>query len=50
MHISEARLLANRLNGSRSKGPVSPKSKAISCKNSFKYGLAGRGIVVPEED
>jgi hypothetical protein len=50
MHVSEARLAANRLNGSKSKGPSSPEGRAISARNSYKHGLSGAGIVVPEGD
>ncbi len=50
MIVSEARLTANRLNGSRSKGPLSPETRAISARNSLKHGLTGEGIVVPEGD
>ncbi len=50
MHTSEARQAANRLNGSRSKGPLTPETKAISRQNSLKHGLTGQGIVTPEGD
>ena len=50
MHVSEARLTANRLNGCRSKGPLSPESKQISSRNSLKHGLTGKGIVTPQGD
>ncbi len=50
MPCSEARLAANRLNGSRSKGPLTPETKAISRQNSLKHGLTGKGIVTPEGD
>jgi hypothetical protein len=48
MIVSEARLVANRLNGPRSKGPLTPESKAISRQSSLKHGMTGEGIVVPE--
>ena len=50
MPCSEARLAANRANGARSKGPLSPETKAISARNSLKHGLTGRGLVTPEGD
>jgi hypothetical protein len=50
MIVSEARLAANRLNGCRSKGPLSPESKRISSRNSLKLGLTGKGIVTPQGD
>ena len=50
MHVSEARLAANKLNGSKSRGPLSPETRAISARNSLKHGLTGNGVVVPEGD
>ncbi len=50
MIVSEARLTANRLNGLKGKGPLSPETRAISARNSLKHGLTGEGIVVPEGD
>jgi hypothetical protein len=50
MQVSEARNAASRLNGARSQGPLSPETRAISARNSFKHGLTGKGIVVPEGD
>jgi len=50
MIVSAARKLASQTNGSKSKGPITPEGKAISRANSFKHGLTGSGVVVPEED
>jgi len=50
MIVSAARKLASQTNGSKSKGPITPEGKAVSRANSFKHGLTGAGVVVPEED
>jgi hypothetical protein len=50
MICSEARLAANRLNGAKSKGPVTTDGKSRSRLNGLKHGLTGEGIVVPEGD
>jgi hypothetical protein len=50
MPASEARILANRANCLKSKGPSSPEGRRIAARNSLKHGLAGRGIVLPESD
>ena len=39
--VSEARKVAARLNGSRSRGSVTDAGKAISRRNAVKHGLAG---------
>ncbi|CAN5890918.1 hypothetical protein BH23PLA1_BH23PLA1_34150 [soil metagenome] len=46
--VSEARRIASRLNGARSRGPKSEAGKAISRKNALKHGLTGNGVVLPE--
>jgi hypothetical protein len=48
MPCSEAKLAANRLNGAKSRGPLSPQTKEISRRGSLKHGLTGQGIVTPE--
>jgi len=50
MIASTARKLASQANGKLSRGPVTPEGKAISRTNSFKHGLTGDGIVLPQED
>ena len=50
MICSEARLAANRANGSLGRGPVSPQGRETSKKNALKHGLTGKGIVTPEGD
>ena len=50
MEVSEARLVANRANAKRCKGPTSELGKSISRRNSLKHGLTGNGVVVPEGD
>jgi hypothetical protein len=50
MPASEAQILANQANSSRSSGPVSDLGKIRSRANSLKHGLTGAGIVLPEED
>ena len=48
MPASEARIAANRKNAARSTGPKTPEGKAASRANSYKHGMTGSGIVVPE--
>jgi hypothetical protein len=50
MPASEAQIRANQANALRSTGPKTPEGKAISRANSFKHGLTGEGIVLPNED
>jgi hypothetical protein len=49
MPTSEARILANRANSLKSKGP-SAEGRRISARNSLKHGMAGQGLVLPESD
>src|SRR3954454_19947666 len=46
---SQARIDANRANSLKSMGPKSICGKEISRKNSLKHGMAGAGVVLPEE-
>jgi hypothetical protein len=50
MPTSEARILANRANASKSTGPTSESGKERSRENSLKHGLSGQGIVIAEVD
>ena len=50
MPRTEAQIAASRANGMRSKGPLSPETKAISAKNGYKHGMAGQGVVRPEHE
>ena len=50
MPISEAKLLANRRNAQRSKGPTTPEGKERSRRNALKHGLTGSGVALPSED
>jgi hypothetical protein len=50
MPASEAQIRASQLNGCKGKGPVSTLGKEASRANSYKHGLTGAGIVMPEED
>ncbi len=46
---SEKQREASRANGSRSKGPITPKGKAVSSMNSLKHGLRSNQVVLPGE-
>ena len=50
MHVSEARLNANRLNAARSTGPKTEEGKNASRRNGLTHGLSGDGPVVAERD
>jgi len=50
MPASEARIQANRANAARSTGPKTAEGKARSRANALKHGMAGSGVVLPEED
>jgi hypothetical protein len=41
---------ANRINAQRSTGPRSPEGKEQSRRNALKHGLAGAGVVLPEDE
>ncbi len=48
--VSEARKLAARLNGARSRGPTSPEGRERSRRNAMKHGMTGAGVVLPPDD
>jgi hypothetical protein len=50
MHVSEARVAANRLNALKSSGPRTVEGKEVSRRNAFKHGLTGEGVVVSDDD
>ena len=50
MHVSGARVAANRQNALKSTGPKSAEGKAISRRNGLVHGLSGSGAVLLEDD
>jgi hypothetical protein len=50
LEISQRRIDANRRNAMRSTGPKTEEGKAQSRRNSLIHGLAGDGVVVPEDE
>jgi hypothetical protein len=50
MPASPAQIAANQANSARSTGPRTSEGKSRSRANSFKHGLTGAGVVLPEED
>ena len=50
MPASEAQIRASKANGSTSKGPSTPEGKEKSRANSYKHGMTGSGIVLPERE
>ena len=43
---SQAKIEANRRNGAKSRGPITPEGKAKSCQNALKHGLRAEKILV----
>ena len=41
---------ANQLNAQKSTGPTTAEGKAVARRNALKHGLAGSGIVLPEDE
>ena len=50
MPASEAQIRAAQANGARSRGPSTEEGKVRSRANSYKHGMTGAGVVMPEED
>jgi hypothetical protein len=47
---SEKQREASRVNGSKSKGPITPTGKAVSKFNGLKHGLRAEQVILPGED
>ena len=47
---SDAQLNANRINGAKSHGALSPETQKISSRNSYKHGLCAKTLLIPDED
>jgi hypothetical protein len=43
-------IAANQANSLRSTGPRSPEGKSVARANSYKHGLTGRGVVMPQDE
>ncbi|WZO96875.1 hypothetical protein EP7_003880 [Isosphaeraceae bacterium EP7] len=50
LEVSQRRIDANRRNAQKSTGPKTEEGKARSRRNSLIHGLAGNGVVVPENE
>ena len=46
---SPKQIEASRINGAKSKGPITPQGKAISSRNGIREGLLARTVVLAEE-
>ena len=47
---SPAQITANRANAQLSTGPRSVEGKAVSSRNSFKFGITAQSMIIPGED
>ena len=50
MPASEAQIRANQQNAQRSTGPKTEEGKQKSRSNSYKHGMTGKGVVMPDTD
>ena len=46
---TEAQRAAARLNGKKSKGPITPRGKALSSRNCLRHGLLATAVLLPGE-
>jgi hypothetical protein len=46
---TEQQIAASRINGSKSRGPVTPEGKAISSQNNLRHGMLAKAILLEGE-